>query len=108
MRQLTGFQAQRSSPEDLYQTLKHTHHKTPTLEEITHKFSNVTVFSKMDAKISIGHLDDTASVVFHLVFFHRMYSNAAWTISLRNAQVVQFGCRFAELDECSTREWPCF
>ena len=26
------------------------HHKTPTLEELTHKFSGAKVFSKMDSK----------------------------------------------------------
>ena len=41
-------------PKDLNRYIKHDHHHTPTLEEITHKLSGNTVFSKMDAKHSFG------------------------------------------------------
>ena len=34
---------------DLNQTIKRSHHHTPTLEEITHKFKGSTAFSKLDA-----------------------------------------------------------
>ena len=37
-------------PKDLNWYIKCDHHHTPTLEEITHKLSGSTVFSKMDAK----------------------------------------------------------
>ena len=37
-------------PKDLNRAIKRSHHKTPTLEEITHHFSGSKVFSKMDAK----------------------------------------------------------
>ena len=36
-------------PEDLNQAVKRSHHHTPTLKEITHKFKGRTVFSKLDA-----------------------------------------------------------
>ena len=34
---------------DLNQTVERSHHHTPTLEEITHKFKGSTAFSKLDA-----------------------------------------------------------
>lgn len=37
-------------PKDLNKALKRSHHHTPTLEELTHKFAGAQVFSKMDAK----------------------------------------------------------
>ena len=37
-------------PKDLNRAMKRTYHKTPTLEEITHKFSGAQVFSKLDAR----------------------------------------------------------
>jgi transposase InsO family protein len=37
-------------PKDLNRAVKRAHHKTPTLEEITHQFSGAKVFSKLDAK----------------------------------------------------------
>ena len=37
-------------PKDLNNSIRRGHHHTPTLEEITHKLSGATVFSKMDAK----------------------------------------------------------
>ena len=37
-------------PKDLNKAMKRTNHKTPTLEEITHKFSGAQVFSKLDAR----------------------------------------------------------
>ena len=37
-------------PKDLNRATKRTYHKTPTLEEITHKFSGAKVFSKLDAR----------------------------------------------------------
>ena len=37
-------------PKNLNKAIKRTHHKTPTLEEISHKMSGATVFSKMDLK----------------------------------------------------------
>ena len=37
-------------PKDVNRYIKRDHHHTPTLEEITHKLSGSTVFSKMDAK----------------------------------------------------------
>ena len=37
-------------PKDLNQAVKRSHHHTPTLEEITHKFKGSTVFSKLDAR----------------------------------------------------------
>ena len=36
-------------PKDLNQVVKRSHHHTPTLEEITHKFKGSSVFSKLDA-----------------------------------------------------------
>ena len=37
-------------PKDLNQAVKRSHHHTPTLEEITHKFKGSTIFSKLDAR----------------------------------------------------------
>ena len=37
-------------PKDLNRAIKRCHHKTPTLEEITHKFTGATRFSTLDAK----------------------------------------------------------
>ena len=37
-------------PKDLNRNLKRAQHHTPTLEELTHRFSNAKVFSKLDAK----------------------------------------------------------
>jgi transposase InsO family protein len=37
-------------PKDLNKAIKRPHYKTPTLEEITHKFAGATVFSKLDAR----------------------------------------------------------
>ena len=37
-------------PKDLNKNIMRTYHKTPTIEEITHKFHGSTVFSKLDAK----------------------------------------------------------
>lgn len=37
-------------PKDLNRATKRTHHKTPTLEEITHKMSGAKVFTKLDAR----------------------------------------------------------
>ena len=37
-------------PKDLNNAIKRCHHKTPTIEEITHKFSGAKFFSKLDAK----------------------------------------------------------
>ena len=37
-------------PRHLNKALKRPHHKTPTVEELTHKFSGAKVFSKLDAK----------------------------------------------------------
>ena len=39
-------------PRHLNTALKHPHHKTPTIEEITHHFRGTKVFSKLDAKSS--------------------------------------------------------
>ena len=37
-------------PKDLNRAIKRCHHKTPTLEEITHQFTRSKFFSKLDAK----------------------------------------------------------
>ncbi|XP_014673072.1 PREDICTED: uncharacterized protein LOC106813454 [Priapulus caudatus] len=37
-------------PKDLNRAILRCHHKTPTLEEITHRFNGARVFSKLDAK----------------------------------------------------------
>ncbi|KAK7087114.1 hypothetical protein V1264_021204 [Littorina saxatilis] len=37
-------------PKDLNKSIKRTHHKTPTLEEITNRFSGAKLFSKLDAR----------------------------------------------------------
>ena len=37
-------------PKDLNQVVKRSHHYTPNLEEITHKFKGSTVFSKLEAR----------------------------------------------------------
>ncbi|PIK51509.1 hypothetical protein BSL78_11614 [Apostichopus japonicus] len=37
-------------PKDLNSAIKRTYHKTPTLEEITHRLAHSTVFSKLDAR----------------------------------------------------------
>ena len=37
-------------PRHRNKALKRPHHKTPTVEELTHNFSGAKVFSKLDAK----------------------------------------------------------
>ena len=37
-------------PKDLNTAIKRTHHKSPTIEEISHKFAGAKVFSKLDAQ----------------------------------------------------------
>jgi len=37
-------------PKDLNRPVKRSHHHTPNLEEITHKFKGSSVFSKLDAR----------------------------------------------------------
>lgn len=59
-------------PKDLNRAIKRPHHKTPTLEEITHHFSGSAVFSKMDAKNGYWsiRLDEPSSklTTFHTPF----------------------------------------
>ncbi|GFO45200.1 polyprotein [Plakobranchus ocellatus] len=52
-------------PKDLNKAIKRTYHKTPTLEEISHKFSGAKFFSKMDAQHGYWaiHLDDESSLL---------------------------------------------
>ena len=52
-------------PRSLNQCLKRTHHKTPTVEEITNRLSGSTVFSKLDAKHGYWtiKLDDESSML---------------------------------------------
>jgi hypothetical protein len=52
-------------PKDLNNAMKRTYHKTPTLEEITHKFHGATVFSKLDARHGYWslELDDVSSTL---------------------------------------------
>ncbi|GFN96971.1 hypothetical protein PoB_002347700 [Plakobranchus ocellatus] len=47
-------------PKDLNKVIKRTHHKIPTLEEISHKFSGAKYFSKLDAQHGYWaiHLDE--------------------------------------------------
>lgn len=50
-------------PKDLNKSIKRTHHKTPTLEEITNRFSGAKLFSKLDARHGYWSvkLDDESS-----------------------------------------------
>ena len=50
-------------PHDLNKAIIHKHYKAPTLEEISHKLSGATVFSKLDAKDGFWsiHLDTPSS-----------------------------------------------
>ncbi|GFN78596.1 insulin-like 0 precursor [Plakobranchus ocellatus] len=50
-------------PKDLNKVIKRTHHKIPTLEEISHKFSGAKYFSKLDAQHGYWaiHLDKYSS-----------------------------------------------
>ncbi|GFN78568.1 hypothetical protein PoB_000507400 [Plakobranchus ocellatus] len=50
-------------PKDLNKVIKRTHHKIPTLEEISHKFSGAKYFSKLDAQHGYWaiHLDEYSS-----------------------------------------------
>ena len=50
-------------PKDLNKALKRPHHKTPTLDEVTHHFSGAKFFSKLDAKNGYWsiHLDEESS-----------------------------------------------
>ena len=52
-------------PKDLNKAIKRCHHKTPTLEELTHKLAGATVFSKLDAKNGYWsvELDDSSSLL---------------------------------------------
>ena len=50
-------------PHDLNKAIIHEHYKAPTLEEISHKLSSTTMFSKLDAKDAFWsiHLDTPSS-----------------------------------------------
>ena len=52
-------------PKDLNKAIRRCHHKTPTLDEITHKFSGAQFFSKLDAKNGYWavKLDDESSLL---------------------------------------------
>lgn len=52
-------------PKDLNNAIKRTHHHTPTVEEITHKFSGQSVFSKLDARCGYWSvvLDEESSLL---------------------------------------------
>ena len=52
-------------PKDLNKAIMRTYHKTPTVEEITHKLNGATVFSKMDAKNGYWsiHLDEESQLL---------------------------------------------
>lgn len=52
-------------PKDLNRAIKRPHYRTPTLDEITHKFSGATVFSKLDARHGYWsvELDEESSVL---------------------------------------------
>jgi len=52
-------------PKDLNQAIMRNHHKTPTVEEITHKFNRATIFSKLDAKNGYWsvHLDEESQLL---------------------------------------------
>jgi hypothetical protein len=85
-------------PKNLNRAVKRTHHKTSTLEEITHQFSAAKVFSKLDAKngyLSV-RLDEPSSILpcfrhhlvviafadFHLGWLSRKVCfNSVWTPS---------------------------
>ncbi|GFO26050.1 enzymatic polyprotein [Plakobranchus ocellatus] len=74
-------------PKDLNKATKRTYHKTPTLEEISHKFSGAKFFSKMDAQHGYWaiHLDDESSLLttFNSPFGrYRFFPTPIWTQSL--------------------------
>ena len=52
-------------PKDLNKAIKRCHHKTPTLEELTHKMAGAKVFSKLDAKNGYWsvELDEASSLL---------------------------------------------
>lgn len=52
-------------PKDLNNFIKRTYHKTPTLDEISHKFSGANFFSKLDAQRGYWaiHLDAESSLL---------------------------------------------
>ena len=64
-------------PKDLNMEIKRCHYKTPTLEEITHKFVGAKVFSTLDAKNGYWSvkLDDESSLLttFHTPFGRYRY-----------------------------------
>ena len=56
-------------PKDLNRVIIREHYKAPTLEEISHKLSGATIFSKLDAKDGFWSIDlDTPS--FYLTTFN--------------------------------------
>ena len=49
-------------PRDLNSALKRTYHRTPTVEEITHKLAGLKFFTKMDAKHDgLGNIQSISS-----------------------------------------------
>ena len=52
-------------PKPLNKCIKRTHHKTPTLEEISHKLAGAKHFTKLDAKHGYWaiHLDEESSLL---------------------------------------------
>ena len=71
-------------PCDLNKAIICEHYKAPTLEEISHKLSNATVFSKLDAKDGFWsiHLDTPFFISHNIQHTQRMLSgplHAIWT-----------------------------
>ena len=65
-------------PKDLIRAVKRSHHHTPTLEEITHKFKGSTIFSKLDARHGYWSvvLDEESS---YLTTFNSLFGRFRFT-----------------------------
>ena len=71
-------------PSNLNKAIIHEHYKAPTLEEISHKLSSATVFSKLDAKDGFWsiHLDTPSSYLTTFNMHKGRYQvplHAIWT-----------------------------
>ena len=74
-------------PTDLNKSIRRCYHKTPTVEEITHKLAGAKVFSKLDAKHGYWsvHLDKASSLLttFNSPFGRFCYKRMPFGLNVR-------------------------
>ena len=78
------------NPKDLNKAIVQEHYKAPTLDEITHRLSAATCFSKLDAKDGFWsiHLDEDSSYLTTFNTHHGRYRFLHMPFSLKMSQDV--------------------